>query len=136
MVVADGSLTVTGEQGGFHVALAVTVDDGVVSCTFHGSHRLSVQLEESTLAVSKCFIIGGEEYRGEAEAHSPDASVLLQGDSHRLSLAVLQEQFTLVSLVGETGSVLLTEFRLAAVKEFESHIVHTPLLILVFSQLG
>ena len=51
-------------------------------------------------------------------------------------LAVLQEQFALVFLIGETGSVLLTEFRLAAEEEFEFHIVHTPLLILVFSQLG
>ena len=59
----------------------------------------------------------------------------MPGDSHRLSLAVLQEQFTLVSLVGKTGSVLLTEFRLAAEEEFEFHTVHTPLLILVFSQL-
>ena len=135
-MVADGSLTVTGEQSGFHVASAVTVDDRIVSCAFHGSHHLPVQVKETAFAVGKCFIIGGEEYRGEAKAHSPNASVLVLGDRHRLSLAVLQEQFALVFLIGETGSVLLTEFRLAAEEEFESHIVHTPLLILVFTQLG
>ena len=135
-MVADGSLAVAGEQGGFHAAFAVTVDDRVVSCALHGSHRLSVQVKETAFAVGKCFIIGGEEYCGETEAHSPDASILVLGDRHRLSLAVLQEQFALISLIGEMVCVLLTEFRLAAEEEFESNIVHTPLLILVFSQLG
>ena len=136
MIFADSVLAVAGEQGGFHAALAVTVDNRIVSCAFHGLHRLSVQVKETAFAVGKCFIIDGEEHGGETEAHSPDASVLVLGYSHRLSLTILQEQFALVSLVGETGSVLLTEFRLAAEEEFESHIVHTPLLILVFTQLG
>lgn len=123
-MVADGSLTVTGEQGCFHAALAVTVDDRIISCALHGLHRLSVQVKETAFAVGKCFIIGGKEYRGEAEAHHPNAGVLVLGDRHRLSLPVLQEQFALVFFIGETGSVLLTEFRLTAEEEFEFHIVH------------
>ena len=87
----------------------------------HKSHRLSVSVEESTLAVCQCFCLGSEEDRGKAVLHLPDIQFLVVGYCHGHTAFGLEKQTALIVLLREVLGIEIVDVRLQAVKEFALH---------------
>ena len=110
-----------GDHCHFLRTLGIAVNEWVILDIRHGSHRLSVCVKESTLAVCQCLCLCSEEYGGETILHLPEIHLLVTGHRHGHTTRVLEDDVAVIVTLGKILGTEIFDTRLNAVEEFVSY---------------